>query len=45
MFEKVNLLEFEGPGIELIVFTLLGNQVIMRTTFDDMSLFQNHDNI
>ena len=40
-----NLLKFEGPGIELIVFPFLGNQVIMRPAFDDMSLFQNHDNI
>ena len=30
-------------GIELIIFALLGNQLIMRTTFNDTSVFQYHD--
>ena len=32
-------------GIELIIFSLLGDQVIVRTALDDAALFHNHDTV
>ena len=35
----------EIAGVQLVVAALLGNQLVVGTTFNDMSLFQNHNGI
>ena len=39
------LFQFKSSGIELIVFTFLINQLFMRSPFNDMTMFKDHDNI
>ena len=42
---SVLLFKFKCTGIQLIVLTLLGNQLIMCTTFNDMTVIQDNDSI
>ena len=42
---SVLLFKFKCACIQLIVFTLLSNQFIMCTTFNDMTVIQNNDDI
>ena len=37
--------KFRLAGIELIVSTLLGNQIVMVASLNDASVFHNHDYI
>ncbi len=39
------LFEFERTCIQLIIFSLLGDQLFVRAPFDNSSLFQHHDRI
>ena len=46
LFHRIILLFLDlSAGIELIVFALLLHEVFMVATFDDGTLFENHDRI
>lgn len=38
-------IQLKLPGIKLIIFPLLGNQLIMTSSLDDFAVFQHHDRI
>ena len=39
------LFEFEGAGVELVVFALFGDQGFVVATLDDMAVFKDHDRL
>ena len=41
----LELFEFKGAGIQLIVLAFLGNQFIVAAAFDDTAVLENHDGI
>lgn len=41
----MKLFEFKCARIELVILTLLGNQIVVRTALDDPALFENHNHV
>ena len=43
--QAYRLLQFHCTGVQLVVLALLRDQLVMRTTLDDVAVVEHHDHI